>query len=276
MALSLRKSALALALVVGVSTPVWAETAQAPEYTTKDLNEQLVMATLWMQASAEFRALSYQAFNIAKMQLDAKLAAQQGEKKLAVIVDADETVIDNSAYEAYLVGNNFGYSSETWDKWMAAAEATAMPGATEFLNYAKDKGVEVFYVTNRKEVGREGTLKNLQALGFPYADEQHLLLRTDSSDKEPRRQQVAKDFDIALLMGDNLNDFHSDFYKKNMEERFAATDAHKAHWGNLFIVLPNPTYGDWEGEIYQGNWGASAAEKDQMRKAHLKRWQPAN
>ena len=112
-------------------------------YTTKDLNEQLVMATLWMQASAEFRALCYQTFNLAKMNLDMFVKAHKGSKAVAVIVDADETVIDNSAYEAFLIGNDFGYSSKTWTPWMAAAQATAIPGALDFLNYAKEKGVEV-------------------------------------------------------------------------------------------------------------------------------------
>ena len=244
----------------------------ADQYTTRDLNEQLVMATLWMQTSAEFRALCYQSFNLAKMNLDMFLAAYTGSKKVAVIVDADETVIDNSAYEAFLVGNDFGYSSKTWTPWMAAAQATAIPGALEFLNYAKEKGVEIFYVTNRKMVGYDGTAKNLKALGFPDVDKKHLLLRTGSSDKQERRDIVAKDNEIAFLMGDNLNDFASVFAKKPVADRFGEVDKIKDTWGKKFIVLPNPTYGEWEGSVYKGNWGASAAEKDKMRKDHLQRW----
>ena len=241
-------------------------------YSTRDLNEQLVMATLWMQSSAEFRALSYQAFNVAAMNLDSFLAAYTGSKPVAIIVDADETVIDNSAYEAWLVGQDFGYSSKTWTPWMEAAEATAMPGAKEFLNYAAAKGVEVFYVTNRKMVGYEGTKKNLMALGFPNVDEKHLLLRTDSSDKQARRDMVTKDYEVALFLGDNLNDFTSNFRKKTVDERFVETDKIKDQWGTRFIVLPNPTYGEWEGAVYEGNWGASPAEKDQMRKSYLNKW----
>ena len=244
----------------------------ADQYTTRDLNEQLVMATLWMQTSAEFRALCYQSFNLAKMNLDIFLAAHTGSKKVAVIVDADETVIDNSAYEAFLIGNDFGYSSKTWTPWMAAAQATAIPGALEFLNYAKEKGVEIFYVTNRKMVGYDGTEKNLKALGFPDVDKKHLLLRTGSSDKQERRDIVAKDYEIAFLMGDNLNDFASVFAKKPVADRFAEVDKIKDTWGKKFIVLPNPTYGEWEGSVYKGNWGASPAEKDKMRKDHLQRW----
>ncbi len=264
---------LLLLLLAGGCASMKQESAdKASAYSTRDLNEQLVMATLWMQSSAEFRALSYQAFNVAAMNLDSFLAAYTGSKPVAIIVDADETVIDNSAYQAWLIGQDFGYSSKTWTPWMEAAEAAAMPGAKEFLAYAAAKGVEVFYVTNRKMVGYEGTKKNLMALEFPNVDEKHLLLRTDSSDKQARRDSVTKDYEVALLMGDNLNDFTSDFAKKSVEERFVETDKIQNQWGTRFIVFPNPTYGEWEGAVIEGNWGASAAEKDQMRKSYLRKW----
>ncbi|MGB5987226.1 MAG: 5'-nucleotidase, lipoprotein e(P4) family [Desulfobacterales bacterium] len=270
---SLRTAALVLILGWVVSGCAMFQKAPVTDtYSTRDLNEQLVMATLWVQASAEFRALSYQAFNLARMNLDSFLDSYSGAKPVAVIVDADETVIDNSAYQAFLIGQDFGYSSETWVPWMAAARAKAMPGATEFLTYAADKGVEIFYVTNRKMVGYEGTQKNLKSLGFPNVDEKHLLPRTDSSDKQARRENVAQAYEIAFLMGDNLNDFLSVFSKKGVEERFAETDKVADQWGRAFIVLPNPTYGDWEGAVYKENWGASPAEKDQMRKSYLEKW----
>jgi 5'-nucleotidase (lipoprotein e(P4) family) len=246
----------------------------AEKYSTKDLNEQLVMATLWMQKSAEYRALCYQSFNLAKMMLDQRLKKfVSKKKKLAIIVDCDETVIDNSAYEAFLVGNDFGYSSKTWTPWMQAAQAIAVPGAKEFLNYAKSKKVEVFYITNRKMVGYEGTKKNLEELGFPYVDEKHLLLRTDTSNKQPRRDIVEKDYEVVLLMGDNLNDFLTVFAGKSIEERFKETDKMKDDWGTKFVVLPNPTYGEWEGALYNYKWGKSAAEVDKIRKDYLIRWQ---
>ena len=103
-------------------------------------------------------------------------------------------------------------------------------------------------------------------------DKKHLLLSTKTSDKQLRRDSVAKDYEIALLLGDNLNDFLSVFRKKPIDVRFAETDKIKDVWGKKFIVFPNPQYGDWEGAIYKGNWGASAAEKDKMRKDHLQRW----
>ena len=101
------------------------------------------------------------------MNLDAFLDSQKSAKPVAVIVDADETVIDNSAYEAFLIGQNFGYSSKTWNPWMQAAQATAMPGALEFLKYAESRNVEIFYVTNRKMLGYEGYGKESESIGIP-------------------------------------------------------------------------------------------------------------
>ena len=258
--------------VLSIGGPFTANSLADSHYTTKDLNEQLVMATLWVQASAEFRALCYQSFNLAKMNLDTFLASYSGSKKVAISVDVDETLIDNSAYEAFLIGNNFGYSSKTWGPWQAAGQATAYPGAHDFLNYCKSKGVEVFYITNIKMKYYDHASKKLAALGFPNIDKKHLLFRTDTSDKQPRRDIVLKDYEIALLLGDNLNDFLSVFRKKPIDVRSAEVDKIKETWGKKFIVFPNPMYGDWVGAIYKGNWGASAAEKDQMHKDHLQRW----
>jgi 5'-nucleotidase (lipoprotein e(P4) family) len=262
------KSKLKLALVFLVTMSFLIGCA----YTTKDLNEQSVLALNWVQTSAEFRALSYQSYNLAKMNLDRFLASYSGSKPVAVITDMDETITDNSAYQAWLIGQDFGYSSKTWGPWIAAAQAKDIPGAVEFFNYAKRKGVETFYITNTKKDFSEGAQKKLTALGFPYVDDKHMLFRVKTSDKQARRDTVAKDYEIALLLGDNLNDFLSVFRKKPIDVRSAEVDKIKDEWGKKFIVFPNPLYGDWEGAIYKGNWGASAAEKDQMRKDHLERW----
>ena len=213
--------AMAFAGAAGAQVAAKANDQTAVQIDNKRLNEQLIMAVLWMQTSAEYRALCYQAFNLAQLRLDAFLGGRQGGKPVAVVVDADETVIDNSAYEAWLVEAGVPYSSKTWGAWMQDAQAIAMPGAKEFFDYAAGKGVEIFYVTNRKMEGYEGTAKNLAALGFPNVDKKHLLLRTKSSDKQARREAVAADYDIALLMGDNLNDFMSVFGHKNVAARLA-------------------------------------------------------
>jgi len=244
-----------------------------PAYTTKDFNEQLVMATLWMQTAAEYSGLCYQTFNLAKMLVDKKLAEGISVKPLAIVVDCDEAIIDNSAYEAGLIGTENAYSSKTWDVWMQAAEAKAIPGSVEFLNYVYEQGVETFYVTNRtKATGYEGTMKNLQDLGYPNVDEKHLMLKTDTSNKQPRRDMVLEGYDVIFYLGDNCADFSVDYYHASLEERNAAAVADKDKFGIEFIVLPNPTYGDWDGAIFEFNWGATPAEKDEYRKNALRRW----
>ncbi|QTA38523.1 5'-nucleotidase, lipoprotein e(P4) family [Thermosipho ferrireducens] len=244
-----------------------------PAYTQKDLNEQLVMATLWYQTSGEMRALAYQAFNFAKMLFDADLKNYPDETKTrAVIVDIDETVLNNSPYDAGHIGTEYAYPYG-WTEWCEAREAKPLPGAVEFLKYVAEKGGEVFYISNRKEKVKQATIDNLKKFGFPFADEKHVLLRTTTSDKEPRRQLVAKDYKIVLLMGDNLNDFTSVFRHKGVDERNALVEQMKEKWGTKFIVLPNPIYGDWEGAVYNGNWGLSPEEKNKVRKEHLIRWE---
>lgn len=244
-----------------------------PAYTAKDLNEQLVLATLWMQTAAEYKALCYQAYNLGKMLIDKKLTEGISGKPLAIIVDCDEAIIDNSVYEAGLIGTENAYSSKTWDLWVQAAEAKAMPGSVELLNYAYEQGVETFYVTNRTmATGYEGTMKNLQDLGYPRVDEKHLMLKTDTSNKQTRRDMVLEEYDVIFYLGDSCGDFSADYYQASLEERNATAVADKDKFGIEFIVLPNPTYGDWDGAIFEFNWGATPAEIDTYRKNALERW----
>jgi 5'-nucleotidase (lipoprotein e(P4) family) len=266
-----KKIFLVLWLGAGVLTVSLTGNARAQEHTVKDLNEQLVLATLWIQRSAEFRALSYQAYNVAKMMFDFDLQKGATGKKRAVIVDIDDTVLDNSPYEAGLVDNNFGYPTG-WGDWCNAGMAKALPGAVDFLTYVVSKGGDVFYLSNRKVKYKEGTMKNLKVLGFPQVTDDRMLLREKTSDKEPRREIVRKEHRIVLLMGDNLNDFENIFRKKNLNDRAAAVDQMKDHFGSKFIVLPNPMYGDWEGAVYKHDWQLSPAEKSKARKAALIRW----
>jgi len=246
----------------------------APTYTQKDLNEQDVMALLWMETSAEYRELCYQAYNLAQLQVDQAIHnAKSGDKPLAIIVDCDETILDNSAYDAGHTGHNDAYANDTWGKWVNAAKAGAMPGATECLQYMASKNVEVFYVTNRDaKAGLEGTMKCLKNLGFPNVDGQHVLLQTATGNKQPRFDAIAQNYHVAVYMGDNANDLPQGTYGQSLEQRNNTVDQHKNEFGTRFIVLPNPAYGDWEGVLAANYWHLSAQQKDDARKALLKTW----
>lgn len=263
---------LSLALTGGLAA--CAQQPAQPPAPQASLADELVMATAWMQSSGEYAALSHQAFNLARMNLDRALAAagSQTQRPPAIIVDVDETVLDNSPYEAWLIANDENYASDSWHQWVERASAAPMPGARSFLDYAASRGVEVFYVTNRRDDETEATLRNLRQVGFPDADQEHFLPRTDSSDKTSRRQRVAQSHWVVLLMGDNLGDFSQGFDRESAAARRAAANAQADAFGSRYIVLPNPAYGAWEEAIYGGDWSLSDEQKSRARRNHLEAW----
>lgn len=236
----MKKLSVAFLFTIGFAFPL---VAQQP---ARNANDHLLMATLWFQHADEYRALCYQAYNLAQLRLDQELKANPTPvRKPAVVVDIDETVLDNSPFEARCIVNGTSYPVG-WSEWVAGASAFPIPGAVEFLNYAASRGVEVFYISNRKLKEKQATLLNLQNLRFPMADTAHLLLRTSSANKEQRREKVLRNFTIVLLAGDNLNDFTSLFEATDATRRRHLTDSLRSEFGRRFIVLPNPLYGDWE------------------------------
>ena len=271
---NISKHLLGLTMAVALaSTAVAAES----QFTAKNLNDESVLSLTWVQNSAEFTALSYQAFNLAKLRWD--MDKQEGKK--AIVVDVDETIIDNSPFNAGLIGKDYGYSGETWKAWSEDKSATAMPGAVEFLNHVVKTGGDVFYITNRKSMPEKKmdlkavTMENLKALGFPQIDDKHMMLRTGTSKKQDRRDTVTgMGYKIVLLMGDNLADFAAAFDGDTMPARSKAVEENKASFGNKFIVLPNPIYGSWEGAVYGGGkwYKKSAQEKSTIRKETLRKF----
>ncbi|MCR9103153.1 MAG: 5'-nucleotidase, lipoprotein e(P4) family [bacterium] len=235
------------------------------------VREHSVQSVLWQQHAGEYKALCHQAFNLAKFQLDEILVRSNREgKPLAIITDIDETLINNSPYNAKMIETDEEYSKEGWIKWGLLEEATAVPGALEFLKYAESKGVQVFYISNRYAVQAKETKANLKKLGFPFIDEQHFLLREKTSGKEERRQIVSKENQVIMLLGDNLSDFAEVFEDQSTSERNETVENLKGKFGTAFIVLPNPMYGDWETDgLYEGNYNWTPAQKDSIRKAKL-------
>ncbi|MCF8304261.1 MAG: 5'-nucleotidase, lipoprotein e(P4) family [Bacteroidales bacterium] len=227
-------------------------------------NRHMIMSTLYHQKAAEMRALAYQAYNMAKLRLDVEKRLHDGNKKLSVVVDIDETVLDNSPYQAESVLGNISYP-ERWSEWCKKAEAKPVPGSLEFLTYADEQGITIFYVTNRKAELKEATIKNLKELGFPQTNAEQLMMRTGESSKEARRNTIREDHKIAVLIGDNLNDFLPIFEEQPVDKRFAITDSLRRSFGKRFIVLPNAMYGEWEGALYGYDYSLDAAEKEEAR-----------
>ena len=248
------------------SASVFAQTKEPAD------KEYEVAAVLWQQSSGEYRALAYQAFRLARVMLDRDLRNHRIRQRRAIIVDIDETILDNSRYEAALVKQHKGYP-DGWTEWINRAEATAVPGALDFVKYANSRGVRVFYVTNRKPEVKDGTAQNLKKQGFPAVNDETLLMRDDPAreTKEARRQTISARYHVVLLMGDDLNDFAAVFENsKTVTSRIDATERNKSQFGTHFIVLPNPMYGDWETAIYEYNFKQTETQKNAKRKSLLK------
>ncbi len=226
-----------------------------------------IYATAYQQRSAEYRALCFQAFNIAHERVD-EIAIAKTEKPKAIVTDIDETILNNSPYEAHQTLQGKDYNYNAWLEWSAMIKADTVPGALTFLKYAASKGIEIFYITNRSEKERAFTLQNLQKFNFPNSDSAHLFPSKGSSSKEERRQNIAASHSIVMLLGDNLGDFSFLFDKKNLDERLQNVNSVGAEFGKRFIVLPNPVYGDWENALYNYQ-PLTPAQKDSVIKSSL-------
>lgn len=225
--------------------------------------------SLFQQRAAEYRALCLQAYNIARFRTE-QVLQQPLSRPRAIITDIDETFLDNSPYAVHqgLAGKD--YEPATWNEWTSLGAADTLQGALTFFKFAASNNIEIFYVTNREEKERAGTLANLKRFGFPHADNEHLILKQAESTKEPRRLQIAKKYDIILLLGDNLSDFSGLFDKKTEAERNRQVNILADEFGKRFIMLPNFTYGGWEDAIYLNSRQWTPPQKDSLVKAALK------
>lgn len=247
----------------------------------------MLNAEVWMQTSVEYRANCLTVYALAKTRLDEALADKNwtaydqtgGYQDLppAVVLDLDETALDNSAYEAGLVVGHADYDPKTWDRWVKSEQAKAIPGAVEFTNYAAAKGVKVFYVTNRSADQKEATKHNLQALGFPMGGNvDTFLMKKDrlewaSNAKGARFASIAQNYRVLLLFGDQMGDF-TDKYNASIAERDNTFEQLKAHFGHDWLVLANPAYGSWESAAYGHDFKLSGDEKRAKKIGVLAPW----
>lgn len=250
-------------------------------------NEYMSQSMLWFQHSPEMQALYLQSYNTAKQALLYNVKHKTYKrKKNAVVVDIDETILNNSLYDGWLYFSGQAYSDSSWNAWAKDAIAEPLPGTVDFLNFAKDLGCEIFYVSNRKKDPLfEPTLQNLKKFNLPFADEKHLLLKTDDdktpdgkTTKEKRRQKIENElyYEILLLCGDQMADFDQAFDVVSTGTESQIKDSvtkYKEEFGSRFIVLPNPVYCDWLNQIIMGNdHNHSFAHLDSLRKSEIESW----
>jgi acid phosphatase len=219
-----------------------------------------------MQTAAEYRACCYQAYNLATRRLRERHAEARGDgMPLAVVMDLDETVLDNAGFQAMLLRSGLAYDQRLWDLWegQAADDLALVPGVKEFLDEAARLGVTVVHISNRSEKFRASTEAALRRLGIPARKPEYLKLSTGTGDKTQRRREVEKDYRVLLYVGDNLRDFDETFrcavdnanpatrttdpakLEAAIRERKDKVDQARGRWGAEWVILPNPAYGEW-------------------------------
>jgi 5'-nucleotidase (lipoprotein e(P4) family) len=262
---------------------------QQPAADTARNDDQIIMALLYQERAAEYRALCLQCYNLAKLRLDEALKKPLGprSKPLAVVTDLDETAIDNSANEAWLYQNDSAYFPPEFDDWSTYGQAGSVPGSVDFFKYVnsrrdrKNRKITIFYISNRTNTPAivNATMHQMDVLGFPQlVDSQfRFKLKDSTSSKEGRRLQVEQAYEVAVLLGDNLIDLSGAF--DNTADtpalRLARVDSLRDAWGDKYIVFPNAEYGDWEKALYpNGKYTQLSAEKadrlKQLKSAHWK------
>jgi acid phosphatase len=273
---------IALCTLVAGCAHVREEAAPAPHAAQGYLPSDNLNAVAWTQTAIEHDLVYREVFRAAGEKLRAALADPRWDAlpqrdrseplsprlKPAVIVDIDETVLDNSPYQARLVANGTAFDERTWSEWCREKRAMPLPGALEFTQHAATLGITVFYLSNRAQDLDTATLENLRADGFPVeSDRVFLGLGTAvagceqiGSAKGCRRALVGRTHRVLMQLGDQVGDF-VDADANTPEGRRAAVEPYAAWIGERWFVLPNPTYGAWEPALFGNDRTRSPAER---------------
>ena len=274
---------LYLCAVLSIFSAHQANSSETP--IDRSLQEQTMLSVLYAQSSTEYAANCIQTYANASQILDTAIAdkkwtaaleqtGEYSEKPMAIILDVDETVLDNVAFQARSILSGLSYPNG-WIEWGLEASAKPVPGVSNFLKNASKKGIKIFYVTNRVAELEEATRKNIKNLGLPFDEDRDVLLMRDEngwgSDKVSRRALVAKDYRILMLVGDQLTDFISlEEATTDIASRKELAEKYSDMWGQKWFMLTNPMYGKWEAAIYGNKYPDTKEEIMQMRLDALK------
>jgi 5'-nucleotidase (lipoprotein e(P4) family) len=248
----------------------------------------MLLATLWNQRSVEYKANCLTAYTLARYRFDEALAdkkwtAAPAEQKgdfaslpPAVVLDVDETLLDNSAFQVWMIRADQSFSVKTWNQFCATRMSRAISGSVEFANHADSKGVKVFYITNRGVEVKEDTRKNMEKLGFPMGGNTDTFMMQGEkkewgSAKGARRAEIAKDYRIVLNVGDQFGDF-DDRYRSSEADRLKAFEENKERFGREWIMIANPTYGSFDTAPYGHDFKKSREEQRAAKWDVLESW----
>ncbi len=201
----------------------------------------------WVRGSAEYIAAFEQTYRLVTARVETE-SRTHAAGSWAVILDADETVLDNSLYQEERARAGLGFSEESWAAWVKRREATPLPGVATFLSRTHQLGGRIAIVTNRLQSVCPDTAAVFARYQLVY---DAMLCRIDGSpsDKNPRFQAVAagrtpagsSPLDVVAYVGDNILDFPG--LSQSVRSQGAAA---LADFGSRFFLLPNPMYGSWQ------------------------------
>ena len=214
------------------------------------LGNYMKAAYNWLENSGEAESLEYQAYNAATASLS-KMVQEPSSKPKAVILDLDETCLSTAPFQGYeILNDNDGFQYSIWNKWVNEKKDTAIPGSVEFTQQAAKDGVQVFYVSGRSQNELKPTVEEMTKLGFAQANEPGhvILLPPGQSGKQPTFDEIEKNYDVVMFVGDQLSDMGNLFHGNSAEEKQQVTE-YKNDWGSKFIAIPNPIYGNYIGAL---------------------------
>ena len=291
MSFRLPTTLLALALLAGCATTPRQPVAVAPAVPAASTAPAAVAANdnlnavAWSQTAIEHDLIYLQTYRDAQARLLAALhdrhwdALGKGDRttslrglKPAVILDIDETVLDNSPFAARMVQGNHEYNEADWAAWCREESARALPGAVEFTQFAAKHGIAVVYISNRAKDLDQATLANLRKAGFPVSGPQSFLglgtvvdgCEQAGSEKGCRRQLVAQHYRVLMQFGDQIGDF-VDVLANTADGRRKAVADYLPWIGTRWFVLPNPTYGSWEPALFNNDWSAAPEQRRRQK-----------
>ncbi|MBD8899569.1 HAD family acid phosphatase [Rhodanobacter sp. DHG33] len=267
------------------SAPTHPAAASAPAPVSEAAANDNLNAVAWTQTAIEHDLIYIQAYRDAQSRLlealhDPNWDALSKDDRVtpatglpaAVVLDIDETVLDNSPYQARLVKSGGSYDEASWAAWCKEQRARAMPGALAFTQFAAAHGIAVIYLSNRAQDLDTATLANLRQLGFPVSGPDAFLgLGTVEpgcdqvgTEKGCRRQLVSRKYRVLMQFGDQLGDFVDVLANTEAGRKQAIAD-YMGWIGTRWFVLPNPTYGSWEPALFNNDWSAPATEQRQKK-----------
>ncbi|RIY33329.1 5'-nucleotidase, lipoprotein e(P4) family [Psittacicella gerlachiana] len=243
-------------------------------YTAEQIfGQQLVSALLWQQQSAEYKALCYQVFN------QAQQALRNLNTKGTILIDVDETLLDNSTFEAGLSKYGLYFQAQAWDLWEREGAPSLVPGALEFVKFAHQWGAKVYYVSNRYGKNLQPTIELLTRLGFPQVSKDTLLLQFTndySETKQKRIKRIIAQENVIMFVGDMIDDFYTEEVFTSNQERKLWVEKVRSELGSRYIILPNPVYGNWMTYLQPGFYNLELSEQNKVAISTLIAWEINN